>query len=683
MAATAYRSILIANRGEIACRIIRTARRLGYRTIAVHSPIDARSPHVRLADDAVLLGPDPAAQSYLSIERLIEAARTSGAEAIHPGYGFLSENADFARACLDAGLVFIGPSPEAIAVMGDKAVAKRRMVAAGVPCLAGYQGLDQTDEAFLTASLSIGYPIMIKAAVGGGGRGMRRVENEAELIAALPLARAESAQAFGASDLILERALDRPRHVEIQIFCDRHGQAIHLGERDCSVQRRHQKVLEESPCPVLTDALRAEMGAAAVLAAQSVAYVGAGTVEYMLEADGQFHFLEMNTRLQVEHPVTEMVTGLDLVELQLRVASGEPLGLEQDDIKLTGHAIEARLYAEDPAQGFLPCSGMIERWIEPAGEGIRVDAGIESGSEVSPHYDPMFAKLIAWGPSRAIACQRLESALQSTGIAGLQTNRDFLLAALREPAFRDGEATTAFIGEMLPDGHFTPAPPPGHLLAAAAVLQLRHASAHALQTSVALPAALLGWHSAGRLTSSYAYRIDGCDQPTTVSVVSLGGDGYRVSVIGDSHLVEIIEDGPGRARLNIDGQRQDARFEHLDPARVFLMLGDHAVSLTNQVGAAPDRSEALASGLVMAPMHGLLIDVGVAVGDTVSKGTRIAILEAMKMQHEIRADVDGQVTEIAQEAGSQVKSGQLLFVIEPATRPGVTETQVKQQDIAP
>lgn len=667
MAATPFHSILIANRGEIACRITRTARRLGYRTIAVHSPVDARSPHVRLADDAVLLGPDPAAQSYLSIERLIEAAISSGAEAVHPGYGFLSENAGFAQACLDAGLIFIGPSPEAIRVMGDKAVAKRRMVAAGVPCLPGYQGRDQSDEAFLTASHSIGYPIMIKAAAGGGGRGMRRVETEAELIAALPLARSESQQAFGASDLILERALDRPRHVEIQIFCDRHGHAIHLGERDCSVQRRHQKVLEESPCPVMTDALRAEMGAAAVLAAQSVDYVGAGTVEYMLEADGRFHFLEMNTRLQVEHPVTEMVTGLDLVELQLRVARGEPLGLSQDDIKLTGHAIEARLYAEDPAQGFLPCSGDIERWIEPHGEGIRVDAGIESGSEVSPHYDPMIAKIIAWGPSRAIACQRLEGALQATGIAGLQTNRDFLLAAVREPAFQTGEATTAFIGDMLPDGNFKPADLPGSALAAAAVLQLRHASACAHRAAIALPAPLLGWNSAGRLSSSYAYQVDGADQPANVSVVSLGGNGYRVCVIDDFHLVELIEESPGRAQLTINGKRQHARFEHLDRARIFLMLGDHALTLTNQVGAAQVRAEAEASGRVTAPMHGLLVDIAVAAGDTVSKGERIAILEAMKMQHEIRADIDGKLIEIGQQAGDQVKSGQLLFVIEPHT----------------
>jgi geranyl-CoA carboxylase alpha subunit len=665
MAASLFRSILIANRGEIACRIIRTARRLGYRTIAVHTPADARSPHVRLADDAVLLGPDPAAQSYLSIERLIEAALSSGAQAIHPGYGFLSENAGFAQACLDAGLVFIGPSPEAIRVMGDKAVAKRRMVAAGVPCLPGYQGCDQSDEAFLTASHSIGYPIMIKAAAGGGGRGMRRVETEAELIAALPLARSESQQAFGASDLILERALDRPRHVEIQIFCDTHGNAIHLGERDCSVQRRHQKVLEESPCPVLTDALRAEMGAAAVLAAQSVDYVGAGTVEYMLEADGRFHFLEMNTRLQVEHPVTEMVTGLDLVELQLRVASGEPLGLSQDDIRLSGHAIEARLYAEDPAQGFLPCSGDIERWIEPSGEGIRVDAGIESGSEVSPHYDPMIAKIIAWGPSRAIACQRLERALQSTGIAGLQTNRDFLLAAVREPVFQAGEATTAFIGDMLPDGNFKPAPLPGSMLAAACVLQLRQAGQRTQRASIALPAALLGWHSAGRLSSSFAYQLDGVDRPAAVSAASLGSQAYRVQVVDDFHLLEILAESPGRARLVIDGQRLDARFEHLDRAWIFLMLGDHALTLTNQVGAARARAEAAATGQVTAPMHGLLVDVGAAAGDTVSKGERIAILEAMKMQHEIRADIDGKVIEIGQLAGSQVKSGQLLFVIEP------------------
>ncbi|MEO1336425.1 MAG: acetyl-CoA carboxylase biotin carboxylase subunit, partial [Myxococcota bacterium] len=392
--------ILVANRGEIACRIIRSAHSLGRTAVAVYSEADKDAPHVRMADEAVCIGPPSVAASYLNIDAIIAAAQKTNADAIHPGYGFLAENADFARAVTAAGLVFIGPPIEAIALMGNKAAAKRRMLDAAVPCVPGYQGTDQTDPTFVKQARDIGYPVMVKAASGGGGRGMRLVEDESQLVAALARARAEADSAFGSNELILEKAVVRPRHVEIQVFADRHGHVIHLGERDCSVQRRHQKVIEEAPCPVMTPQLRSAMGQAAVEAAKSIDYVGAGTVEFLLDASGAFYFLEMNTRLQVEHPVTEMVTGIDLVAQQISVAEGHPLDIEQSDVAFNGHAIEVRLYAEDPAQGFTPSTGRLERWSTPDLEGIRVDDGVDSGTEISPYYDPMVAKVIGWGPTR-------------------------------------------------------------------------------------------------------------------------------------------------------------------------------------------------------------------------------------------------------------------------------------------
>ena len=404
---TRFSSILIANRGEIACRVIRTARALGYRTIAVYSEADAGAPHTQLADEAVCIGPAPVGESYLVAEKILNAAKQSGAEAVHPGYGFLSENAGFARACEDAGLVFIGPTPDAIDLMGNKAEAKRRMIVAGVPCVPGYEGKDQSDEVLLAEADKIGFPVMIKAAAGGGGRGMRLVHAKGDLAGAIRLARSEAENAFGSGELILEKAIIRPRHVEVQVFADTQGNTIYLGERDCSVQRRHQKVVEEAPCPVMTPDLRARMGAAAVEAARSISYRGAGTVEFLLDAKGAFYFLEMNTRLQVEHPVTEEITGLDLVALQIQVAQGEPLGITQDGVRLNGHAIEVRLYAEDPAQGFLPATGPVDLWLPGSGAGIRVDSGIRSGQDISPFYDPMLAKIIAHGETREIARRRL------------------------------------------------------------------------------------------------------------------------------------------------------------------------------------------------------------------------------------------------------------------------------------
>ncbi|MGY9040032.1 MAG: acetyl-CoA carboxylase biotin carboxylase subunit, partial [Rhodobacterales bacterium] len=391
---TPIRSLLVANRGEIALRIMRTAKRLGIRVIAVYSDADAQAPHVLFADDAVCIGPGPATESYLQAQRILDAARTSGANAIHPGYGFLSENAAFARMVQDAGLIFVGPPADAIAAMGDKAEAKRRMIAAGVPCVPGYEEADQSDEKFHAAAKAIGFPVMVKASAGGGGRGMRLVETPEDLETGLRLARSEALSAFGSDILILEKAISKPRHIEIQVFADKAGNTVHMGERDCSVQRRHQKVIEESPSPVVSAELRNAMGQAAIEAARAINYIGAGTVEFLTDASGKFYFLEMNTRLQVEHPVTEMVTGLDLVALQIEVAQGAPLNVKQEDITLTGHAIEARLYAEDPARDFRPSTGKIALWAPATGEGLRIDDGIVSGQQVSPFYDPMLAKVI-------------------------------------------------------------------------------------------------------------------------------------------------------------------------------------------------------------------------------------------------------------------------------------------------
>ena len=454
-----FDSILVANRGEIAVRVMRTAQALGYRAIAVYSEADAKAPHVRMADDAVLIGPAPVGESYLDMDRILKAVKDSGAQAVHPGYGFMSENAAFAEACDKAGLVFIGPTSDAINLMGNKAEAKRRMIEADVPCVPGYEGEDQSDAAMMKAAGKIGFPLMVKAASGGGGRGMRLVEKADGVADALNAARSEALNAFGSDELILERAIIKPRHVEVQVFADTLGNVIHLGERDCSVQRRHQKVVEEAPCPIMTEELRVRMGAAAVEAARSIDYRGAGTVEFLLDGNGEFYFLEMNTRLQVEHPVTEMITGLDLVALQIQVAEGRPLGLSQEDISLNGHAIEVRLYAEDPAQDFLPVTGAIDLWQPATGEGVRVDAGIETGMEISPFYDPMVAKVIAWGDSREIARHRLINALKETALFGSTTNRSFLIDVLGREAFAKGEATTAFIGDEFTEADLAVAAP--------------------------------------------------------------------------------------------------------------------------------------------------------------------------------------------------------------------------------
>jgi len=673
-----FASILVANRGEIAVRVIRTARALGYRTIAVHSEADAGAPHVALADDAVAIGPAPAAQSYLDGARILAAAQETGAEAIHPGYGFLAENAGFARACTAAGLVFIGPGAEAIELMGNKAAAKRRMVAAGVPCIPGYEDPDQGDAVLAEAAGRIGYPLMVKAAAGGGGRGMRLVTAAAGLQAALEAARSEARNAFGSDELILEKAILRPRHVEIQVFADAHGTVLHLGERDCSVQRRHQKVVEEAPCPVVTEGLRAAMGAAAVEAARSIGYLGAGTVEFLLDADGAFYFLEMNTRLQVEHPVTEMITGLDLVALQIRTASGLPLDMTQADVTLSGHAIEARLYAEDPAQGFLPATGRIDLWQPAAGEGLRVDAGIESGSEISPWYDPMMAKVIAWGETREIARQRLVRALRGTTLFGPASNRGFLIQVLERDSFARGEATTAFIAdEFGEDGLAAPLPGPREA-AIAAVLQFRYERDRARANSLQVSPALLDWTSTGALATRYVYPNagpgggPGGGTEIDLLVSPQGRDRYLVRHAGTGGeaagemQVELLEMAAQGARLAVDGRRVDVFHFQPGPGLLDLSIGDASFRFRNRIAFPPGAAEAAGGGRVLAPMHGALLEVFVKPGDQVTIGSRLAVLEAMKMQHDILAEIDGVVQEVLAAAGAQVAADDLLVEIEAA-----------------
>ena len=656
-----FTSILIANRGEIACRIIRSAKSLGYHTVAVYSDADANSLHTQMADDAVYIGASPVQQSYLRADQIIKAAKTSGAQAVHPGYGFLSENAEFAEACEAAGLVFIGPSAEAIRVMGNKAEAKRRMFAAGVPCVPGYEGESQEQEVLIAEAQKIGAPIMVKAAAGGGGRGMRLVTNLADLPNAILLARSEAQNAFGSSELILEKAIIEPRHVEVQVFADRQGNTIHLGERDCSVQRRHQKVVEEAPCPVMTETLREQMGEAAVAAAKSINYEGAGTVEFLLDAQQQFYFLEMNTRLQVEHPVTELITGLDLVELQIQVAQGRPLGLTQDDIRLSGHAIEVRLYSEDPAQDFLPSSGLIESWIPATGEGVRIDHGIQSGQEVSPYYDSMVAKVIAYGPDREVARMRLVRALKDTVFNGLKNNKAFLIDCLEKPAFIEGCATTAFIQQEFTEQDLAEPIASVEQAAMAAVLSYTQAYQKAMASSVNVSRNLQNWSSTGALQAYTEYAFDDVNYRLCVS--PRGPDLYDVTSSEERNLVIEIEHIRGNAvRLKVDGGRQEIKFTIEDNVTTILHNG-RSVRLVDQIQQAGIVEEGVEGGHITAPMHGLVLELKVASGQAVSKGQSLLVLEAMKMQHEILASIDGEVVEVFVTEGSQVSTDQALLEI--------------------
>ena len=653
-------TILVANRGEIAVRIMHTAQSLGYRTAAVYSEEDAGALHVQMADMSALIGPGPVKESYLVIENILKAAEEMGADAVHPAYGLLSENAAFARACAEAGLTFIGPTAETIDLMGNKAEARRRMMAAGVPCVPGYEGEDQSDVAFLTAARDIGFPVMVKAVAGGGGRGMRLVNSEEYLPDALATARSEAESAFGSGELILEKAIVRPRHVEFQVFADQQGNTIHLGERDCSIQRRHQKVIEEAPCPVMKENLRATMGAAAVDAARSIGYRSAGTVEFLLDDDSCFYFLEMNTRLQVEHPVTEMITGLDLVALQIQVAEGRPLGLVQDDINFSGHAIEARLYAEDTSNDFLPATGTITRWLPASGDGIRVDGGVASGFSVSPFYDPMIAKVAAHGENRNIARRRLARALEQTVVFGLTTNKPFLIDCLEDEVFADGGATTAFIDERFAADDLSRTEPGFDLAAVASVLQFVADRKNAVARSLGLSRELLNWSGSGALVSRYKYAVGKATFDLAVSPT--GEATFRVTDDRQSADIAIIILDDGRAKLIVDGCPQVIFFHH-DGRSVFVSANGHDYRFDNMPIGSRWGEEVVDGSRVAAPMHGKILKVSVAPGDTVSKGDRLLVLEAMKMQHEITSDADGTVATVLHKAGAQVATGDHLIKI--------------------
>lgn len=655
----AFDSLLVANRGEIACRIIRTARDLGLRTIAVYSQADTHAPHVLMSDEAVLIGPGPVGQSYLDPVRILQAAKKTGAAAIHPGYGFLSENDGFAKAVNDAGLVFVGPSARAIHLMGNKAEAKRLMIAAGVPCVPGYQEPDQSDAILLQAGESIGYPLMVKAVVGGGGRGMRLVDRREDLANALSLARSEATSAFGSGALIIEKAIQNPRHVEIQIFADTHGNYIHLGERDCSVQRRHQKIIEESPCPVMTPQLRAQMGEAAIAAAKAVDYSSAGTVEFLLDASGNFYFLEMNTRLQVEHPVTEMVTGLDLVAMQLSVAQGDPLAITQGDVRLDGHAIEGRLYAEDPTQEFLPVTGKIDLWRPATGRGLRVDAGICSGMDVSPFYDPMLAKIIAWGPSRQVARNRLTKALRNSVLLGPTTNTAFLIEALDTETFVKGEATTAFIAETFADGIKQHIPSTADA-ALAAVVYLRKDQNDALANAGYVSSTQLGWSSS--VLPPVPIHLSSGGKIFALAAQCAGSQ-WSVEIDGDTFLISVQAENDGVICCLINGCA-------LNTTTVFNDKGDLGLAIDrwrysfHRVQPGQDDRPASSGGQILAPMPGQIIDLIAIADQKVAKGDVLAVLEAMKMQHQITAHVDGIVKMVGVRLGNQIAAGDLIVEIE-------------------
>jgi 3-methylcrotonyl-CoA carboxylase alpha subunit len=646
-----FRSVLIANRGEIACRIARTAKRLGLRTIAVYSAADAHALHVRLCDEAHPIGPAPARDSYLSIARIVEATHAAKAECIHPGYGFLSENADFADACAQAGITFVGPPAAAMRAMGVKDRAKALMEKAGVPVVPGYHG-DRQDAKFLKEkAYEVGYPVLIKPAGGGGGRGLRRVDKHAEFEAALESAVREAESGFGSSRVLIEKYVAAPRHIEIQIFADSHGNVIYLGERDCSLQRRHQKVIEEAPAPGMTAELRAQMGKAAVEAARAVGYVGAGTVEFI--ADGTkglrndaFWFIEMNTRLQVEHPVTEAITGLDLVEWQFRVAAGEKLPLQQADVRLDGHAIEARVYAEDPTHGFLPSTGKIVAMDMPTD--IRVDSGVEAGGEVTPYYDPMIAKLIAHAPTREAALDRLASALDRTLIAGPRSNVAFLAALTRAEAFRQGNVDTGFIDRNLAALGAVPHKPDPAAAASGVAQLLAQESAPADEEPIEANspwAATDGFQLGGKRVLDVPIVIDG---EAAVATVTYGSAGPQVKIAGTSPVAN--------ARAFVSS---DEAYIVREGMQTRVRLADFAAAATASGGG---------DGVIKAPMHGRVLEIAVSVGDEVAAGQRLAAIEAMKMEHTLRAPFAGKVAKVSANAGQQVVEGAQIMVIEAGER---------------
>ena len=666
------RSILIANRGEIACRIARSCQRLGIRTVAVYLAADAGAKHVQVADTAVFIGPSFATDSYLNQNAILDAARQTGVDAIHPGYGFLAENASFARACAEAGFIFIGPNAEAIELMGNKRAAKALVAQAGVPVVPGYAGADQSDGRFQSEAAKIGLPLLVKAAAGGGGKGMRLVSELAALPEALAAARREALAAFGSAELLLERALLQPRHVEIQVFGDQHGSVIHLGERDCSIQRRHQKVIEESPSPILTPELRAKKGETAVAAARAVTYDNAGTVEFLLDETDNFYFLEMNTRLQVEHPVTELVTGLDLVAWQIAVAAGAPLPLAQEQISLTGHAIEARLYAENPANDFLPVTGSVLLWQPPTGEGVRVDDGIQTGAEIPVHYDPMLAKIIAHGPDRQTAVQRLQRALETAVLLGFTHNLPYLQAIAQQPDFVAGRYSTHFLADKLANWQ----PPTGDLslgLIGAALAQFYSWPQQPQNSGY--------WRNNpnGPIRSQFAVRPDWFIEGSVLGEGVLKNQSGLVTV-----LVEPVRFQTNQFDITIN---EEAFWVHCAPQvgpdwtlvvngrshQLLIVQNEAAFWVQTEQGAVcvtalprlPRKTAVSATaGSLRAPMPGSVLAVLVQPGQTVAEGEALLKLEAMKMEHTIRAPAAGQVAEIFYAPGDTVPADAQLLRLE-------------------
>jgi 3-methylcrotonyl-CoA carboxylase alpha subunit len=660
-----FERILIANRGEIACRVARTARRMGIHTVGVYSDADAGAMHVAACDEARRLGPPPPRESYLNGEAIIAAAKATGAQAIHPGYGFLSENAAFAEAVAVAGLTFIGPPPAAIRAMGSKSESKLIMGRAGVPLVPGYHGKDQTDALLAREAAGIGFPVLIKASAGGGGKGMRIVERGDEFAAALASARREAKSGFGDDTVLLEKYLTEPRHIELQVFADTQGNCVHLFERDCSVQRRHQKVLEEAPAPGMAPERRREMGAAAVAAARAIGYVGAGTVEFIVDRAGTFYFMEMNTRLQVEHPVTEMITGLDLVEWQLRVASGEALPVTQERVAMRGHAIEARIYAEDPERGFLPSIGHIAHLRVPVlSAEVRVDTGVRAGDEISQYYDPMIAKLIAWGEDRPAALRRLRGALDQYQVVGVTTNVDFLRRLVAHSAFAEAQLDTGLIAS----NHaalFPPRSAPSPQLLACATLSewlaLRDAAALVAGRSSdpysPWQAVDAWWVNSACHAVVLTYAVDDARYPVRVSVTD---DGFIVDIGGREYLAT-VQGRDDTLAITLDGALVNASVVALgDERQVFSAVDVARLRLIDPLAHVADDAVA-GDGHLTAPMSGSIVAVLVKAGDIVARGAPLVILEAMKMEHTIAAPAAGTVTAIHFRQGDQVREGVALI----------------------
>ncbi len=660
-----FRKILIANRGEIACRVIRTARRMGIGTVAVYSEADAEALHVREADEAVMIGPAPSAESYLRIDRIVAACRESGAEAVHPGYGFLSENPAFAEALAAAGITFIGPPPSAIAAMGDKIASKKLARAAGVSTIPGGLDIVPDAESAVRAAGDIGYPVMIKASAGGGGKGMRVAADDGAVRDEFRAAQGEAKSSFGDDRMFIEKYIEEPRHIEIQVLGDAHGNIVHLGERECSIQRRHQKVIEEAPSPFLDAALRETMGAQAVALARAVQYCSAGTVEFVADRDRNFYFLEMNTRLQVEHPVTELVTGLDLVELMIRVAAGEKLPFAQEDVRLWGAAVEARIYAEDPTRNFLPSIGRLVRYLPPAGEGLRLDAGVFEGAEISLYYDPMIAKLVAYGPNRDRAIDRLRQALDSFHVTGVQNNIAFLAAVAASPRFRAGALSTDFIAEEFPAGFAPPSgfAPADRVIRAAAALAHRRLREH----ETAIDGRLA--HAAAGIADDCIVSLDGTPYPVALRAE---GGGYRIEADGGSMLAR-TDWRPGQPLLRIELGEQNAvvqverlpgaafRLVHGGVVRRAQVLSPRAAEL---LALMPQKTAPDTSRLVLSPMPGLLSEVVVAPGQEVKAGEPLAIVEAMKMENVLRAERDGRIARIRVSPGASLAVDDVILEFE-------------------